>query len=749
MANKVYLYQDIYLYPGTYDRYTNLSKLYGKSGIYFEAKGDYSSDIGGYEYITKGPYNYTDTMYVPSSYTEMDTTYWVDMELESSMEFSSCYLSGYDKNGNYMASYFYEGTKVSIYCLEEDPSEEPPDLEQLSLVGSYYLSAEETYLYGPTHNDMEEGATYYITFTAEGGVENSFYLKPFVYHEMEGEDYYPGVYPIRFDFGDGYIRCEVSGDYGLVELYKLESNDPEDPETPSASVTASITLNATTGIATWSYSASSSDISFYEPYVQLWDLNDQIIDPIQIADSSYDFSSYMTSGQTYYATLRVGYYDYNNGTSDEVTARSQEVIYSPSSPDPEEPEDPTPSTLIYATYSYYDSSIEDYTNFTVHDVSLSNLNSIMDNYGGELVTPANGDLTGWWFDLGDGNRGKIKVDFADMDGDGIATDLTSYSVTLPSGDKFSGGPYSSEGREGWYPITSSTQNKDWGDWTVSIYEDTKKTSSFSAHMIAIREAICSKASIPSNPMAINAMITTLNGLNTTGSSVDISNYNDKDFNVCVSMLANVIRAKTNTTTKLKLEQMPSAIASIVLAPKYIDCPIELKSDGSYVITLPGAGTIQGTFQRYVDGNLRDSWSVDAYSSSGTYSDTTSIEYEAATYLTFEGQFSFYDQYGSWDLIKGESNIVTKGYATYSAECLNCSNILEWTEQQVNRYITCYNCNNEFIAREGYLERGGEEGETYGVCHVSLEYQGDYCNYEGPYDLGCPTHGFANWTTRDY
>lgn len=337
MANKIYLYQDIYLYPGTYDRYTNLSELYGRSGIYFEAKGEYSSDIGGYEYITKGPYNYTDTMYVPSSYTEMDTTYWVDMELESSMEFSSCYLSGYDKNGNYMASYFYEGTKVSIYCLEEDPSEEPPDLEQLSLVGSYYLSAGETYLYGPTHNDMEEGATYYITFTAEGGVENSFYLKPFVYHEMEGEDYYPGVYPIRFDFGDGYIRCEVSSDYGLVELYKLKSTDPEDPETPSASVTASITLNATTGIATWSYSASSSDISFYEPYVQLWGLNDQIIDPIQIADSSYDFSSYMTSGQTYYATLRVGYYDYNNGVSDEVTARSQEVIYSPSSPDPDEP----------------------------------------------------------------------------------------------------------------------------------------------------------------------------------------------------------------------------------------------------------------------------------------------------------------------------------------------------------------------------------------------------------------------------
>jgi hypothetical protein len=123
MANKVYLYQDVYLYPGTYDRYTNLSELYGRSGIYFEAKREYN------EYITNGPYNYTDRIYVPSSYTEMDTTSWVDMELESNMEFSSCSLSGYDKNGNYLADYFYEGTKVSIYCLEEDSPEESPDLD--------------------------------------------------------------------------------------------------------------------------------------------------------------------------------------------------------------------------------------------------------------------------------------------------------------------------------------------------------------------------------------------------------------------------------------------------------------------------------------------------------------------------------------------------------------------------------------------------------------------------------------------
>jgi hypothetical protein len=187
---------------------------------------------------------------------------------------------------------------------------------------------------GFSFSEFVVGRTYYIS--VNGSITGSYVWTSTDASEKSGLTL-GGVY---IETGDNYISFDSSSEYyysgGYVSFFYYDSNEPE-PDVPSISVTASITLNPQTGIATWSYSASGSDISFYEPYVQLWDLNDQIMDPIQIADSSYDFSDHMASGQTYYATLRVGYYDYNNGTSDEVTARSQEVIYSPSSPDPEEP----------------------------------------------------------------------------------------------------------------------------------------------------------------------------------------------------------------------------------------------------------------------------------------------------------------------------------------------------------------------------------------------------------------------------
>ena len=513
MANKVYLYQDIYLYPGTFDQYTNLSKLYGKSGIYFEAKGEYSSDIGGYEYITKGPYNYTDTMYVPSSYTEMDTTYWVDMELDPSMDFSSCTLSGYDKNGNYMAYYFYEGTKVSIYCLEEDPSEEPPDLEQLSLVGSYYLPYGEPYLYGPTHNDMEEGATYYITFTAEGGAANSLYLKPFIYHEMGGEDYYPGVYPIYFDFSDGYISC-ATGAGGEVKLYKLKT------KTFSLKVTFSNFGRAHYSILTSPDTAVPSWVYWY-----LYDQNNQEIatadNPYE--NSDYDFYKYLKEGNRYRVACQLSYSFYDSG-EDGIT------------------------DFVYSDWINFAPPISVSATLTKEGTSYYARGSYILNYDSIYADSP-------YLELYKEGIGVIAVGAIDEN----LWDVSEFML--------SSGIYYVRYQVPWF---GSINDNYYSETMLAVSDPIKIGNSFNLIMTRIADQVRLKAQdageAVSDLLSIVDMITTLNGLNTYGTpNLDI--YDDTNFDSCMTKLSKVIRSQNgtfNSISSLKMIEMPAAIALIEL-----------------------------------------------------------------------------------------------------------------------------------------------------------------------------------------
>jgi hypothetical protein len=117
MANNVYLYQDIKLYPGTLDRQTDLSLLSGKSNIYFEASTD-----GFMNVLTEGPYSYNDDDVYISFYYRKNGDIIDQMRVRVDMsDLTSVYLDTYESLDE-----LNNGIEVNIYCLEgEDEPEDP------------------------------------------------------------------------------------------------------------------------------------------------------------------------------------------------------------------------------------------------------------------------------------------------------------------------------------------------------------------------------------------------------------------------------------------------------------------------------------------------------------------------------------------------------------------------------------------------------------------------------------------------
>lgn len=147
---------------------------------------------------------------------------------------------------------------------------------------------------------------------------------------------------VNLDFSEGYIRSIYEDMSGYVSVYYYANDgDSNDNNNSESNVSVTISLDPITGIATWSFLTSNSDIQLSEPYIQLWGISNYATDEFQIAANSYDFSEYMSVGEQYYVTIKADYY--NEGTSQDygtVTGQSETITYSSKFEDPDLPDWP-------------------------------------------------------------------------------------------------------------------------------------------------------------------------------------------------------------------------------------------------------------------------------------------------------------------------------------------------------------------------------------------------------------------------
>lgn len=210
MANNVYLYQDIKLYPGTLDRQTDLSLLSGKSNIYFEASTD-----GFMNVLTEGPYSYNDDdVYISFYYQKNDTTDQMRVRVDMS-DLTSVYLDTYES-----LEELNNGIAVNIYCLEGDDELEDPagnqSIEKYYILENYYaqpLFSEEAAIlkYQLTNNTV-----YYVEFNGE-------LIGYFINTDLTMME--ARVDFIQFNFGESGYCYTLNDTYGNVSVYYRETGN--------------------------------------------------------------------------------------------------------------------------------------------------------------------------------------------------------------------------------------------------------------------------------------------------------------------------------------------------------------------------------------------------------------------------------------------------------------------------------------------------------------------------------------------
>ena len=230
-------------------------------------------------------------------------------------------------------------------------------------------------------------------------------------------------------------------------------------------------------------------------------------------------------------------------------------------------------------------------------------------------------------------------------------------------------------------------------------EEQPVKNSFNGLMTAIANAVRSKASI-SGTLSIKEMITTLNGLTTTGSP-NYDSYTSTNFDSCMTKLSKVIRSQNGTisnTSGLTISQMPDAIDSIV---------IRTSSDNEGPLTL-----YINTGNGYIEINSNAYMYSDAY-----------------------GTISWYGEYSGFLYSK---NISSFDGATYYINTDYVSTDGEYVYAKVTISIDGYSITrtSESFRVSGSGGSCGDEQcsqctESTGCCESN-----DECSCQGPYCEGC-------------
>ena len=267
-------------------------------------------------------------------------------------------------------------------------------------------------------------------------------------------------------------------------------------------------------------------------------------------------------------------------------------------------------------------------------------------------------------------------------------------------------------------------------------------------------------------MNINDMIYTLNNVPTIGSA-NIDQYDDTNIESCIEKLAKVIRAKGNTTSKLKLRQMPDAIRNIQLRTNPLTLNIytysemlgiEISSNAYMYEDAVGllewcnssGQVLYSENIYYFDGNTyyyeRNYGSemyvhavvtinAGGYKISGT-SDSFYVPYSGSgenQYWDYEELWYFNDY---WHTHNPYDDPIQEWY---SARCPKCGAKL-WNTTY-NKSVTCGNTKQgEICGEEVYIPEPSYD--TY-WCNVYIG-GGMYCHQSGYGYQGCPEHGFEEW-----
>lgn len=685
MANKIYLYQDLSFMENYW--YVDIQ---GRT-VYFE-NAEMTNNGDAIYYYTTGPYS------IPNNYSS--TYVQLPYKDESNME----YPLGAYYNGEhlYYSSDSGNNGSFNIYYLENDGDSE--DSGEEYIVADFYVDGWGMQSYnGPTYDSFVNGRTYYVKFCPQSEMTYTL-LGSFTY--SSGQSLYT-VGGISFELGEGY--CWKEGEGGNVVVYYKEDNNYG---------TLSVTLS-NKGIASIVYTPSKSTyIDYY--YYQLYSESgmplsgdaEYLMETISSTKTyTRDFTDHMSVGERYYC--KVDFYSRVDDDSVRIaTATSSTITY----------ETDTPSSSVTASI---------------------------------LLNPTTGVAT--WSYSGDVSFHEPMVTLWDL--------YDAITTQYPTEGYYDFSVYMSEGNQ--YYATLQVEYYDYSNdfhgyvderSEVIIYspispdepdpEPPSSSKSFNGLMTAIANAVRTKAS-KSGSLSLTEMIDQLNALNSvTGKSE--GSYDKTNFDVCMSQLAKVIRTKGGTTAKLTLEKMPAAIAAIQLAPST-----------NYQWLL-----YDSQWGKYDLNNLPDYIGAPHYNGNCAYCDTTLYFYnsyfyeycpECNAYLLFmDGGTSLIDppsgddgwQYNELWYYMGDwhTQNPAEGATWYAITCSKCGATCYC--DSVGAASSCANVDSVGNTCDNWLS-WTTEGETYGVCHVSLEYLGNYCGQEGPYENGCPIHGWENWVPRDY